>query len=524
MSATPQQAAKELILREQMQRDLVRYAQSVPVPGRPLTDDEDSAFAPIETTLGTHHVLLLRAFQRMTETPYGRLMVLMPPGSAKSTYASVVGPAWWLSGGHSRYGEPGVVTSGRRAILTSYGDDLARKHGRRTKQLIQDDRHRETFDVRLMSDSRAADEFALTNGSEYMSGGILSGITGNRAGGLVIDDPYKNREEADSDTVKRSIQNEYDDSLSTRLIPGGWVLLIQTRWAEDDLAGNILPKGWAGQSGDILCRDGQVWHVICLQAKCDVDDDPLGRKRGEYLWPQWFTERHWAQYESKPRTWASLFQQLPNSLEGDFFKREWFRRFRELPKHCHPYLTTDHAPAGTEGNDQNCGGFWFEDHRGNLYLDEYILGQCTMDVFTDWIFPRISDKDPFAWFPEDDNNWKAVKGFVAREMIARNIYCRIEAITPHGSDKETKAQAFQAMCAMGKVWFREGSEGDRAVNELCKFPAGGKDFTDMCGIMGRAIDMGHEAIVPVTQDSAPRDRWDEAFDRLDNGEDSWKTV
>ncbi len=510
---TPSQAARELLLREEIQKDLVRYAQSVPVPGRPLTDDEDSAFAPIETTLGSHHVLLLRAFQRMTETPYGRLMVLMPPGSAKSTYASVVGPAWWLSSG-----------PGRRLILTSYGDDLARKHGRRTKQLIQDERHRETFDVKLMSDSRAADEFGLTNGSEYMSGGILSGITGNRAGGLVIDDPYKNREEADSDTVKRGIQNEYDDSLSTRLIPGGWVLLIQTRWAEDDLAGNILPKGWAGQSGDILCRDGQVWHVICLQARCEVADDPLGRKIGEYLWPQWFTARHWAQYEAKPRTWASLFQQLPNSLEGDFFKREWFRRFRDLPKYCHPYLVTDHAPAGTEGNDQNCGQFWYEDSRSNILLDEYILGTCTMDVFADWIIPRLKDKDPFAWFPEDDNNWKSVKGFVTREMIAKNTFVRIEPITPHGSDKEAKAQAFQAMASMGKVWIREGPEGDRAINELCKFPAGGKDFTDAAGIMGRAIDMGHEAMVPVVEDAKPVDRWDKAFDDMDDGEDSWRTV
>lgn len=513
---TDQQAAKELLLRDRMKADLVEYARAVPVPGRPLNaEDEDSAFAPIESTLGAHHILLLREWQRMTETPYGRLMVLMPPGSAKSTYASVVGPAWWLS-----------QKPGRRAILTSYGDDLARKHGRRTKQLLKDDRHRETFECSLSPDSHASDEFALTNGSEYMSGGILSGMTGNRAGGLVIDDPYKNREEADSDTIRNKIQSEYDDSLLTRLYPGAWVCLIQTRWHEDDLAGRILPKDWKGESGDILCRDGQVWHVICLQAKCDVDCDPLGRKRGEYLWPEWFDRKHWMQYERKPRTWASLYQQLPNSEEGDFFKRAWFRRYKELPRHVHTYLSTDHAPSGSESGDFNVGMFWAVDHRGALYLDEYMLAQCTMDVFADWLLPRIKIKDPFCWFPEGDNNWKAVAGFVTREMHRNNTYCRIEPMTPHGNDKETKAQPFQALASMGLVWVREGPEGDLAIDHWCKFPAGGKDMTDAAGTFGRAIDMAHEAIVPVVEDVKPKDRWDRAFgddDDVDGGED-WRTV
>lgn len=513
MATSAPQAATELLLRQRMRDDLVEYARAVPVPGRPLTDAEDSAFAPIETVLGEHHILLLRAWQRMTETPFGRLMVLMPPGSAKSTYASVVGPAWWLS-----------KDAGRRCILCSYGDDLARKHGRRTKQLIKDERHGHAFEVSLSADSHASDEFALTNGSEYMSGGILGGVTGNRAGGLVIDDPYKNREDADSDTMRNKIQDEYDDSLTTRLTPGAWVCIIQTRWHEDDLAGRILPKGWKGGSGDILCRDGQVWHVICLQAQCDVGDDPLGRKKGEYLWPQWFTERHWAQYKTKARTWAALYQQLPNSEEGDYFKRTWFRRYRELPKYVHTYATSDHAPAGNSAGDSNVGQFWAMDHNGDIFLDEFMKAQCTMDKFTDWMLPRIKDKDPLCWFPEGDNNWKAIAGFVAREMVRLTAYCRVEPITPHGSDKEVKAQAFQGLASQGKVWVREGPEGDEAINEWCKFPSGGKDFTDAAGVLGRAIDQAHEAIIPVVPDVKPRDRWDKAFEDDDEGGESWLTA
>lgn len=516
---TVRDAARELLLRQAMRSDLVTYARSVPVPGRPIGEDEDSAFAPIETTLSAHHILLLRAWQKMTETRYGRLMVLMPPGSAKSTYASVVGPAWWLS-----------AQPGRRCILTSYADPLARKHGGRTRQLLRDERHIEAFGCTVSTESHAKDEFALTNGSEYMASGILGGVTGNRAGGLVIDDPYKNREEADSDTIRRAIQSEYDDSLITRLYPGAWICMILTRWHEQDLAGVILPEDWKGESGIIQGRDGQTWNVLCLQAQCDVDDDPLGRKRGEYLWPEWFDQKHWAQYKTKARTWASLYQQRPSTQEGIYFKREWFKRYRTPPKHLHYYFSSDHAPAGTERNDENVLRPWGMDSNGDLWLmNGGFRGQMTMDKFTDKMIPLALRLRPFAWFPEDDNNWKACAGFVKRTMQTHKppAFCRIEPITPHGGDKEVKAQAFQAMAHAGKVWIPEGPEGDDVIEQYCKFPAGGLDETDAAGTMGRAIAMAHPAIIPVVEKVTPQDRWDRLFDD-DDGEGpdglTWRTV
>ena len=111
----PSEAAAELLLRQRMRAGVVEYARAVPVPGRPVSDDEDSAFAPVETTMATHHILLLKTLQEIAATPHGRLMVFMPPGAAKSSYASVVFPAWYLAS-----------VPNRRVILASYGDDLAR--------------------------------------------------------------------------------------------------------------------------------------------------------------------------------------------------------------------------------------------------------------------------------------------------------------------------------------------------------------------------------------------------------------
>ena len=277
------------------------------MPGRPVGEDPDTEFfEPIETTLAEHHRLLLTKLDEVSKTRHGRLMVFMPPGSAKSTYASVVFPSRYL-------GEQG----GRKVILASYGDDLARKMGRRTRSIVKQPRYAGIYKAGLASDSQAANEFALTNGSEYMACGILGGVTGHRANGIIIDDPIKGREQANSETVRQKTFDAYEDDLKTRLIPGGWIVIIQTRWHQDDLSGRILPENWNGESGKILCRDGNEWDVICLQAKCEVDNDPLGRARGEYLWPEWFDQKHWAQFEQNVRTWAALYQQRPVPLDGD---------------------------------------------------------------------------------------------------------------------------------------------------------------------------------------------------------------
>lgn len=307
-----QQAAQELWIRRRAREDVLAYAQAIEIPGKPAADDPDTEFfKPIETTMAQHHLLILETMDRISKKRHGRAMFFMPPGSAKSTYASVVFPARYLGA------EPG-----RKIILASYGDDLARKMGRRTRSIIKQRRFKRIFGCEIAPDSSAAQEFALTNGSEYLSGGILSGVTGNRCHGLIVDDPVKNRQQADSLVIQETTFAEYEESLKTRLIPGGWIVLIQTRWNENDLAGRILPETWKGESGSILCRDGNVWEVVCLQAKCEVDNDPLGRKRGEYLWPEWFDEKHWAQFQKNTRSWSALYQQLPRPLEGTLFSQE----------------------------------------------------------------------------------------------------------------------------------------------------------------------------------------------------------
>ena len=334
-----QQFGSELS-QELARRDLVEFARRVPVPGSPMAEaDEDARIPLIETDQAEHHKLILRELQECMGKRHGRLMVMAPPGSAKSTYATVVGPVWYLG-----------TQPNRRVILATSGDDLARRHGRRTRQLLRSREAANILQCELDTESRAADEFALTNGSEYMACGILGGITGNRAHGIVIDDPIKGRQQADSDTVRKTTFAAYEDDLLTRLIPGGWVVIIQTRWHELDLAGQILPADWSGESGDIACRDGNTWRVVCLQAECQTASDPLKRTIGTMLWPEWFDDRHWSQFRLNRRTWSSLYQQRPAPDEGILFRQADMAHYEKLPDGLRIIGASDYA-ATPDGGD-----------------------------------------------------------------------------------------------------------------------------------------------------------------------------
>lgn len=270
-----------------------------------------------------------------------------------STYASVVFPAWFMG-----------LKPRRNVIVATYASDLARKIGRRMRSVVRQPVYSEIFKTQLSAESSAADEWALDNGNEFMAGGILSGITGNRADGFIVDDPVKGMQDATSPVIQKRTKDEYDATIVSRLKPGGWVVLIQTRWDEDDLAGQILPEGWDGESGTIRCRDGLDWDVICIPAEAE-QNDPLGRAPGEMLWSEWFGRDpiFWTAQRQNPRVWSALYQQRPKTGDGTFFMRAWFdggvvetkfgrrvyerKRYRRgtEPKELMVYLSSDHAPT-----------------------------------------------------------------------------------------------------------------------------------------------------------------------------------
>lgn len=509
---SPQAAARELLKRRAARSRLIDFARYIEVPGAPLDGDDSDEFARAETQLARHHELILDAAQRCIDRPNGRLMLFMPPGSAKSTYGSVVVPTWAMG-----------QTPGYRVIAVSYGSDLAVKFGRKARAVVRQPAFGALFGTELSGDSSAADMWALANGSEYMSGGILSGITGNRANLIVVDDPIRGRQDAESDVIRKRTIDAFDDDVKTRLLPGGSVIIIQTRWHEDDLAGSILPIGYSGESGLIDCRDGQQWEVVCLPAKAEHADDPLGRAPGEYLWPEWFGPEHWAQFERKPRTWASLFQQRPAPEEGDLFQADWLRPYENAPERgtMRVYGGSDYAVTA-DGGDYTVHVVVGIDHEGRLWLLDLWRGQTASDVWVEAFCDLVLKWRPVGWAEETGQIRAGIGPFLDRRQRERRAYVAREAFPTRG-DKTIRAQSIRGRMALDGLYVPTNAPWFSAFRgELLSFPTGRHDDqVDALGLVGQLLDRMAGGEKPRPQHPPKRDRYER---RNRTEEINWKVV
>jgi predicted phage terminase large subunit-like protein len=513
-----QAAARELLRRRRARANLTDYARYIEVPGAPLTEAEDEErFKPIETVLSAHHELILDATQRCIAKRNGRTMLFLPPGSAKSTYATVVAPTQAMG-----------AIPGFKVVGVSYGSDLARKFGRRMRSIVRQTAYKTLFNTALSSESSAADEWALENGSEYMGAGILAGITGNRADFIPIDDPIKGRQEADSEVTRKRTVEAYQDDILTRLKPGGSVMLTQTRWHEADLAGSILPEAYDGQSGMIECRDGNVWEVLCIPAQCYREDDPLGRQIGEYLWPEWFPEDHWAPFKRIARTWSALYQQTPTAEEGDYFKADWLKPYEKVPalNTLRIYGGSDYAVT-SGGGDFTVHGVVGIDPEGRMYLLDVWRKQAASDEWVEAFCDMALKWKPIGWAEEQGQIKSGIGPFLDKRQRERKAWVVRDAFPTRG-DKAVRAQSIRGRMALEGLYVPVNAPWYPALrSELLSFPAGkNDDQVDMLGLIGQLLDKMANGVKPDESRRRDLPRKSDYFGNYDGGEEDsaalWK--
>jgi predicted phage terminase large subunit-like protein len=244
--------------------------------------------------LARHHRLLVSKLQDIAEGRSDRLMVQMPPGSAKSTYCSVIFPAYFLS-----------RNAGSQVVATAHTASLANHFGRRARRVIYD--YGDLLGLKIANESRAAGDFMLTDGGAYFAAGVHGPITGRRADLVMIDDPIKSWADAESPVFRDALHDWYRAELLARLKPKGRIVFVMTRWHEDDLAGRLM----AGSD---------QWEILTLPALAEAGD-ALGRKVGEALWPEWQDAEaiNRVRGEVGERSFAAMYQQRPRPPESLMF-------------------------------------------------------------------------------------------------------------------------------------------------------------------------------------------------------------
>jgi predicted phage terminase large subunit-like protein len=267
----------------------------------------EQTLRPRQLTPAKHHLMLLDALDDLAAQKCDRLLVAMPPGSAKSTYASVLFPTWLL-----------LHQPRTRIIAACHTEQLAANFGRQIRAHLAAES--EPGEAALARDDRAATRFATVAGGGYFGVGVRGPLAGRHADMILIDDPVKSWVEADSATARETLWNWFRADLTTRLAPGGRIALVMTRWHEDDLAGRLMESD-----------DG--WQRLVLPALAEDAGDPLERAPGEALWPaqEDVTALHRRRTVVGPRVWAALYQQRPRSDAEAMFSTGRIAVLEEAP-------------------------------------------------------------------------------------------------------------------------------------------------------------------------------------------------
>ena len=266
-----------------------------------------------------HHRLLATEIVECITTPGGRLVVEMPPRYGKSELVSYYTPAWVLQ-----------LDPTQKILLASYEKHLASEWGGRVRDLLVEKGF--PYGVEIAVDTRAKDSWRTLQGGGMWTAGLGGPFTGRGGNVVIIDDPVKNWMDATSFVKRESAWNWYTSVARTRLAPGASIIVVQTRWHEDDLAGRLERHSDEGT--------GEKFKVLRLPAIAEEHEDyPIStrrrfvRKPGDALWPAWFSPEEVASTKLAVgvQTWAALFQQRPAPLEGGLFKRAWWQYYTALP-------------------------------------------------------------------------------------------------------------------------------------------------------------------------------------------------
>lgn len=458
------------------QDDMIGFARFVrPTPHAP-DDHEQSLYMPVK-----HHRVIAAALEEVEKGNIKRLIISCPPRHGKSELASRLFPAWFVGRNPTK-----------NIILATYADSLAWDFGRNVRDILTSPLYNQVFPAAtLKAGAASVDRVELERGGTLFFVGRGSGVTGRGGDIILLDDPLKDRREADSPTIRDQLWSWYTQVLSSRLMTdSGCIVIIMTRWHEDDIVGRLTDP----TSPFYNEEEASKWHLIDLPAIAG-DNDVLGRPPGEVLWPERFSKSFFESVKrTDPRGFQALYQGKPTPEDGAFFKAETihtYTRMSDLPprERMRFYGASDHAVSTAQGRDKTVLMTVGVDENDNIWvMPDLYWGQAGTDQVVEYWIAAMERYRPQLWWAERGHISKSIGPFLRKRMIEKNIYCAIDEITPVG-DKQQRAQSIMARMAMGKVRFPAFARWySDARDQILKFPQGvHDDFVDTLAYVGLGL-------------------------------------
>lgn len=416
-----------------------------------------------------------------------RMFICMPPRHSKSETTTKKMPAW-VVGNNPDW----------EIIIAAYNADLASDFGKIARDTYKKHNRNgsKVFDNELDRDKSAGSNWGINmHRGSVVSTGVGGSATGKGAHIAIIDDPFKNREDANSKIQRDKVWSWYQSTIRTRLAPGGGIIIIQTRWHDDDLVGRIIKEMQAGT--------GELFEAIVLPAISE-ENDILGREPGEALWPERYSLKELESIKKAigEREFISLYQQRPQAEDGGLFKRQYFKYFKVIEnryieiatetgikridtKECFAFQTIDTALTVKKSSDSTAIATWICDREYNLYLIDLFLDK--IEVPDQWatIKQYRLKYDGFLKFQAIETKQSGIgimqqaerEGIALKELIA-------------DVDKTTRALAISVMFEAGKVYFYQNLLKLLDLEEqLIKFPnAAHDDAVDVCSYAGIVVN------------------------------------
>lgn len=418
-----------------------------------------------------HHALICEKLDAFVAKEIKRLMIFAPPRHGKTELVGRRLPAKILGD----YPDAGI-------IATSYGADLARRTNRDVQRIIDSPLYSEVYpntklngkNIRATAQGsylRNSDIFEVVNHSGfYLSTGVGGSITGMGFDYGILDDPYKNRQDANSETIRRGVWEWYISTFRTRAAPDAAIAIILTRWHEVDLAAQLIELADA-------VPDADQWEIVSLPA---VADETIGdyddREIGEPLWPNRFGEKSLkatretlGSYE-----WSALYQQNPTPAEGTFFKRSWFNIVDTLPSNCRFIRWWDRA--ATEGAGDYTAGVLLARSGTDYYVVDVTRGQWSSGE-RDRIIRQTAalDRQTYGHVPqwaEQEPGSSGKDAAIAFVTMLAGYTAKYQTST---GSKEQRADPFRSQAEVGNVYLLSANWNKSYLDELTAFPHGAND-------------------------------------------------